>query len=242
VILNDADLTDAGRATRIREWVVAGGALVIVLGPNADPAGWAEPGAALLGGRAGPVVDRTSAGGVRLSWLDYDHPVFELFSAPRSGDFSEARFFRFRGFEPGEETRVVARFEGGEPALLETSIGEGRVLVWTSTLDRFWNDLALQPVFLPFVHRALLHAMRYREPERWVSAGGLLELGALVSGGSAGAALPVDREWVLVTPDGARRPIEIAHQIPKPCWSGQIRQAISSVVFPKNTPIRRIHL
>jgi len=210
VILNDGDLTDAGRATRLHDWVGGGGALLIVLGPGADPARWAAPGAALLGGQAGPVVDRTSAGGVRLSWLDYDHPVFELFSAPRSGDFSEARFFRFRGFEPGEGARVVARFEGGEPALVETSIGEGRVLVWLSTLDRFWNDLALQPVFLPFVHRALLHAVRYREPERWVSAGGLLELGAIVGGGTTGAPPLADSEWVLVTPDGARRPIEVA--------------------------------
>ena len=29
----------------------------------------------------------------------------------------------------------------------------GRVLVWTSTLDVTWNDLALKPVFLPFIHR-----------------------------------------------------------------------------------------
>jgi hypothetical protein len=210
IILNDANLTDDGRASRIADWVEGGGALFVALGANANPGQWATAGADLLGGIAGGVEDRTSAGGVRISWLDYDHPIFELFATPRSGDFSEARFFRFRGFEPGAEASVIARFEGGEPALVEHVVGEGRVLVWMSTLDRFWNDLALQPVYLPFIHRSLLHATRYRDPQRWISAGDVLELGALVGGGSAaGAEAALQRDWILVDPDGGRNPIEL---------------------------------
>ena len=211
VILNDADLAGAGAAGRLAQWVEAGGGLLVVLGSNADPGAWAAAGEALLGARVGEIEDRTSDGGVRLAWLDYDHPVFELFATPRSGDFSEARFFRFHGVEPLEGTRVLARLEGGEPALVEHAVGEGRVLVWTSTLDRFWNDLALQPVFLPFVHRVLRHVTRYREPERWVTAGGVVELGPLVTGGVSST---VDGEWVLVTPGGDRRPIEKAAEGP----------------------------
>ncbi|MDX1394582.1 MAG: BatA domain-containing protein [Gemmatimonadota bacterium] len=210
VVVNDANLTDDGRANLLADWVEGGGALFVALGSNADPAQWAGSAAGLLGGRTRAVEDRTSAGGVRLSWLDYDHPIFELFATPRSGDFSEARFFRFRAFEPGEDARVLARFEDGEPALVEHVVGEGRVLAWMSTLDRFWNDLALQPVFLPFLHRSLRHATRYREPQRWVSTGGVLELGALAGGGSqAGAAAALEKEWVLVNPDGDRSPIEL---------------------------------
>lgn len=216
VILNDANLTNAARASRILEWVEAGGALFVALGPNTDPSQWAELGQSLLGGRAGSVEDRTSVGGSRISWLDYDHPIFEIFSTPRSGDFSEARFFRFRGFEPDATASVLARFEGGEPALIEHSVGEGRVLVWTSTLDRFWNDLALQPVFLPFMHRSLLHATRYREPQRWVSAGSVVELASLVGGGSApGGGAAALKEWILETPGGDRAPIDVE---PGPTW------------------------
>ena len=43
-------------------------------------------------------------------------------------------------------------------ALAERLFGEGRVLIWTSTLDAFWNDLAVQPVFLPFVHQLVRYA------------------------------------------------------------------------------------
>ena len=179
---------------------------------------WSDAGLELLGAGPGSLVD--AADGRRLSWLDYDHPVFEVFSGPRSGDFSGARFDRLWSLEPAGGTAVVARFDSGEPALLEHSLGEGRVLVWTSTLDRYWNDLALQPVFLPFVHRLALHATGYREPDRWIEAGGVLELTALVGpggpGGTGAAGLAGDEaEWVLVDPDGDRQPVEVSEG---PTW------------------------
>ena len=214
-ILNDADLSDAGRAGRLREWVSAGGGLLIVLGPGVRMNRWSEAGLRLLGAEPGSLMD--VGDGRRLASLDYDHPVFELFSGPRSGDFSGARFLRFWKLEPSEGTSVVARFDSGEPALLEHLVGEGRVLVWTSTLDRFWNDLALQPVFLPFVHRLALHATGYREPERWIEAGGVLELGALMAAEGADLFGPAgsDPEWVLVDPGGDRQQVEVGEG---PAW------------------------
>lgn len=200
VILNDTDPGSADRAAALRAWVERGGALFVVLGPGSEPARWAGADTLLLGGTVGTIVDRAARSGSRLAWLDYDHPVFEPFSTPRSGDFSGARFFRFRAFEPDSSARVLARFEEGEPALVEHTLGEGRVLTWTSTLDRFWNDLALQPVFLPFAHRALRHAAAYEEPRRWIETGDELELARLVGEEPA--------EWVLVTPGDERRPLE----------------------------------
>ena len=69
-------------------------------------------------GEVGSIVDAPGAGS-RLAWLDYDHPVFELFSAPRIGDFSDARFLRFWSMEPDAGATPLARFESGEPALVE---------------------------------------------------------------------------------------------------------------------------
>ena len=215
VILNDGDLSDAGRADQLRDWVAGGGGALIVLGPNGNPGRWSDAGRTLLGGTLGALADQTSVGGSRLVWLDYDHPVFELFSAPRSGDFSEARFFRFWNLEPAEGTSVLARYQDGEAALLEHSVGEGRVLIWTSTLDKFWNDLALQPVFLPFLHRMVLHATDYREPQRWIRTGGVLELAVLTAGEGESSSAGVEGEWILVSPDGDREPIEVAEG---PTW------------------------
>src|SRR5690606_35945388 len=51
-------------------------------------------------------------------------------------------------------------------------------LVWTSTLDNFWTDLALQPVYLPFVHQLARHAAGYAESRPWFTAGQVLDLAA----------------------------------------------------------------
>jgi hypothetical protein len=134
------------------------------------------------------VVDRSADWGGTLAFLDYDHPVFELFRRPRSGDFSSARFLRYRTLRAGDAT-VLARFDDGAPALVETRLGEGRVLLWTSSLDTLWNDLPLQPVFLPFLHRLLAHAAGYVEQPAWRQVGEVLELPELNEG-----------RWVGLTP------------------------------------------
>ena len=89
----------------------------------------------------------------RLGGLEYSHPVFELFRAPRSGDFSAARFLRLSRHDPAGRPGpgAVRRRDAG--AARAKSRG-GRVLLWTSTLDLEWNDMPVKAVFLPFVHTA----------------------------------------------------------------------------------------
>ena len=43
------------------------------------------------------------------------------------------------------------RLADGTPLLLERAIGSGRVLLFTSSLDREWNDLPVQPAFVPLM-------------------------------------------------------------------------------------------
>ena len=40
--------------------------------------------------------------------------------------------------------RVIARFDDGAVAMAERKIGSGNVILWSSTLDNYWNDLALK--------------------------------------------------------------------------------------------------
>ena len=130
-----------------------GGGLFVVLGERAN---WGTDSNDLLPGVPGNVVDRPGRGGA-LAELDYSHPVLEMFKAPRSGNLSTARFFRYRAHhdEAGaaaatkkasrrRRSRVIARFDDGAVAMAERTIGSGQVMLWTSTLDNYWNDLALQ--------------------------------------------------------------------------------------------------
>jgi len=151
-------------------------------------------------------VDRSTDWGGTLAYIDYGHPVFELFSSPGSGDFSPARFFRYRPLVTNGSVRngkTLARFDDGSIALAERVLGDGRVLVWTSTLDTAWNDLALQPVYLPFVHQLVKYAAGYAEARPWHSVGEVLDLSRQLelTGSESG---PGSAEVVVITPSGEK--------------------------------------
>ena len=86
-------------------------------------------------GHAGAAVDRTQGSSARLGALEYGNPIFEPFKAARTGDFSSARFYSYRASFRSRTRQIVARFDDGAPALIERRVGNGRVLMWTSSLD-----------------------------------------------------------------------------------------------------------
>jgi hypothetical protein len=133
-----------------------------------------------------------------VGFVDYSHPVFELFKAPRSGDFSGTRVFRYRTITATPGSRVLARFDDGAVAAAELRIGLGRVIVWNTTVDDSWSDLAVKPVFLPLVHQLVRYLSRYEEPAAWRSVGQVLDLteGSLLVGSR--------RDRVALTPSGRR--------------------------------------
>ncbi|NIX23911.1 MAG: hypothetical protein GWN07_30470, partial [Actinobacteria bacterium] len=115
--------------------------------------------------------------------------------------------------QPSDSATVVARFDDGSPALVERRSGRGKVVVWTSTLDDFWNDLALQPVYLPFVHRLAEYLGGRAEALPWFVTGQVvdlanresLEAAGLVSSEAAGLAEGLDQ--VALTPTGSSHPM-----------------------------------
>ena len=99
-----------------------------------------------------------------------------MFSAPRSGDLTAPRFLRYRPLAVTPETSVLARFDNGAPALVEHPVGEGRVLIWTSTIDNFWNDFVLKATYLPFAHKVVEYLAGYAAPTPYLTAGQVLDL------------------------------------------------------------------
>jgi len=204
VVLNDERI-DGASAALLRDFVRDGGGLLVVLG---EAASWPTSAIDVLPGSPGPVEDRAEGRGGRLGYLDYEHPVFEVFAGPRSGDFSGARFFRARDLSLADSATVIARFDDGTVALAEIEQGRGRAVVWTSTLDAFWNDLALQPVFLPFVHRLVEHLSGRADALPWLEVGQVVDLSdpdALEAAGLASAeaaGLSAGGDQVVLGPSG----------------------------------------
>ena len=176
VLLNDVASIGAARARLLERFVSEGGGLIVALGEASGRNSFTGDAALLLPAPPGGSTDRARDWGGTLSYLDYGSPVFDIFGAPHSGDFSAAKFFRYRTFEEPIASGILARFDDGAVALAEKTIGDGRVLVWTSTLDTFWNDLALQPVFLPFLHQLTKYAAGYAEANAWHTVGDVADL------------------------------------------------------------------
>jgi hypothetical protein len=168
VILNDTRPPSGAAGQAFDARVRRGMGLLVAAG---DRSSWPDGSADLLPCAPGTPIDRSGTAGGALGYVDYGHPVFEVFAAPRSGDLTAARMYRYRSCQPGTGTTVVARFDDGWPALVERRTGSGSVLVWTSSLDSYWNDLALRPVFVPFVHQAMRHLGRYAEVKAWRTVG-----------------------------------------------------------------------
>jgi hypothetical protein len=149
----------------------------------------------------GQPVDRTRGDAARVGALEYGHPVFEPFRAPRSGDFSSIPVYGYRNLTATPGSQVLARFDAGTPAVLERTVGRGRVILWGSTLDVSWSDLPTKPVFLPFIHQAVRHLAGYTEPEPWLTVGQVLNTSAVTARGPAA-------QRVVLTPSGRRLPLD----------------------------------
>ena len=195
VILNDTPFPPAGGGGVLKKYLERGGGLLVVSGEHAA---WPQGEAELLPGRFGAIVDRTSGRSGSLGYLDYSHPVFEVFMAPRSGDFSAAHVFRYRALQITPADRVLARYDDGAVAVAERKTGGGRAIVWTSTLDDSWTDIAVKPVFLPLVHQLVRYLAHYEPPTSWLTVGQVLDLTARAKGRGDRA----DR--IVVTPAGER--------------------------------------
>jgi len=200
IVLNDVPPPTGAAARALDAAVKRGTGLLLVLGEGAS---WPQGAPDLLPGTLGATADRMETRGGTLGFVDLSHPVFEVFKTPRSGDLSAARVFRYRVLTAS--AGVLARFDDGGVAVAERRVGQGRVLAWSSTLDAYWNDLVLKPVFVPFLHQAVKYLAGYVERQPWLTAGEAAG-GDVMTARGTGRGVQPSGERVALLPSGARQP------------------------------------
>jgi hypothetical protein len=197
VLLNDVPVPTP-LARRLAKFVEQGGGLFVAAGPRAA---WPSD-VDVLPASIGNPIDRSRGEVAHIGAIEYGHPVFEPFRAPRSGDFSPSRIYGYRAVTAAKDAQVLARFDAGSPAVVERRVGGGRVLLWASTLDTTWTDVPIRPIFLPFIHRAMRHLAAYKESQPWLTVGDVLDPSSTTSAKATSA------QGMILTPSGQRRPIE----------------------------------
>lgn len=168
VLANVADVSLAF-ADRLVRFVEKGGGLVVFPGGNFRP----ESYNALLYRRHGLLpasfVPREGDIGPRTrSLIPAETNPLSLERDLLAG----VKFRQIQRLQLGEgDYRVNLRYDDGQPALVESNYGQGKVFVFTSSADLAWNDFAVRPAYIPFVSRVLGGIVPSRENNLNVAAG-----------------------------------------------------------------------
>ncbi|HVK82497.1 MAG TPA: BatA domain-containing protein [Kofleriaceae bacterium] len=193
IVLANVAALPPERVNLISAWVRAGGGILVAPGDRVDPAAYDHTMLPLLPQSLRDPIDTTwgaqaedrDSRALHLVKWEADHPIFTPFSKT-APELAAAKFFKVSLLGPTTATsdrKVLARFTNGAAALVEASIGSGRTLLFASTLDRDWNDLAIHPGFLPLMQQAVRHLARkhaaFGETEHFVGSSVVLSTGDL---------------------------------------------------------------
>ncbi|MCH8157157.1 MAG: BatA and WFA domain-containing protein [Nitrospinae bacterium] len=147
----------------LEEFVMRGGALFIALGDQVDPKFYNEK----LGNLLPVTLKSMQQVGkqdepFRFLIEPSQHQVLKVFTGRMLEEMKSIRFHSLYSVEPKEGAKftVPMWFENHVPALIESEIGKGKVILFVSSIDRDWNDFAIQPTFLPWIQRWVKYSAR----------------------------------------------------------------------------------
>jgi hypothetical protein len=147
--------TTAENSRRLEQYVKAGGTLLyVVSGP-----GKSETLAAIAGVAPWDIPEATPGRDVMLREIKFEHPLFVTLAGAQFNDFTKIHFWKYRRIDPKSlgDPLVLAQFETGDPAVIEKTIGKGRLVILASGWQPADSQLARSSKFVPLMS-ALLEA------------------------------------------------------------------------------------
>ena len=163
VILDD--LRRLPPVDRLRDFVQAGGGLIVAPGDYSRATTYSKEWEAFLPAvpRERKFVRSRKRSFTSLTDISWEHPIFSVFQEGHKASIATTPFYGYWLLQLAPDAKSVARFEGGDHALVEKKTGEGRVLVFASTLDTVWNDFPVRAAFVPFWSRTIRHTSGWQE-------------------------------------------------------------------------------
>ena len=168
VVLSDVSALSPSFENQLRDYVRRGGSVLVALGrqniaTNKVPVADTKVEGYSYAARENERFE--SAG-----FLDTGHP-----SIQKDSRWDDVKFFQAIRVDPGK-ARVAARLTDGTPLLLDEQMGEGHVLVFTSTFDNLANDFPIHKSFVPFISRTAQYLGRLTDEPPSVPVGSFAEL------------------------------------------------------------------
>ena len=152
-LIVDSDALSESQAALIRNQLLSGGTLLLAM----KNTGMSQTLSALLGTTSISAEEVRPEQYVILGEIDFNHPLFQPFAGPKFGDFTRIHFWKYRRLTLPSNSglRILARFDNGDPAILEASVGKGRLFVFTSAWHPEDSQLALSSKFVPLLYSLL---------------------------------------------------------------------------------------
>lgn len=116
--------------------------------------------ASALAGETGWTAGKTDKGPAVIGQVDFAHPLFSLFADPRYSDFSHLRFWHAQPIDlpSGSAATVVARFDNGSAAVIESTADKGRLITWAGDWSPSASQWVLSTKFVPWLQALLERA------------------------------------------------------------------------------------
>jgi len=177
VVLSDVGSMPPGLEGSLRAYVAGGGSLLIALGPLSAALNRVPVSNEVIQGSA--YASRGESRFETVAAADAEHPALR-----RANKLDGVKFYQVIQVEPGQ-SHVVARLTNQAPLLLEKQVGEGRVIVFTSTFDNVGNDLPLHASFVPFVEETARYLGGQQDRSTNVAVDSYIELRSAKERGAA---------------------------------------------------------
>jgi len=168
IVLSDVSNLSPNFENQLRDYVRRGGSVLIALGRQTMATNKVPVADTRVEGYS--YAARENERFETAGWLDTGHP-----SILKDSRWDDVKFYQAIRVDPGK-ARVAAKLTDGTPLLLDEQMGEGHVLVFTSTFDNLANDFPLHKSFVPFVSRTAQYLGRLTDEPPSVPVGSFAEL------------------------------------------------------------------
>jgi hypothetical protein len=176
VILANVRQLSTNLRARLMDFANQGGGLWWFLGHQVDPGLYNrtlfDSPTRLLPARLGSTLDRPEGHPAMLQSPEPTHPIIK--PTVERGQEAVAgvrvrRLFTTETTSLPPTSRVLLALPDGRPLLLEGIAGQGRVMLFTSTADADWNELAVTTGYLPLIQMGVAYLTRREGQERFAA-------------------------------------------------------------------------
>jgi len=194
LIVEDIGSINAALEAALRDYISGGGSVLAAAGPRAAalstvPVLGNNIGAAQLGPN-GRVIN------LQISRIDTSHPALQ-----ESSGWSSVNV-RALPITTSSEDHVLIAQNARTPVLIERSIGAGRMMLLTTSVDNSASDLPVKPVFVTFMAEAAQYLSNEKLLVKQQLADSYLQL--TQTGGASGQVVDPDGETLLSLQDTTR--------------------------------------